>query len=64
MIDTTSYTIYRIYQKEGMTKRFIKGGLSLKEAQAHCNDPETSSKTAKKRRGGCVSEWFDSYTNR
>ena len=58
------YSIYRIYQKEGMKKRFIKRGLTLEQAQTHCNDPETSSKTAKKGRGGCVSEWFDSYTDK
>jgi len=58
------YKIYRLYAKEGMSRRFIKGGLTLEQAQAHCNDPETSSKTAKKGRGGCVSEWFDSYMNK
>ena len=31
--------------------RTIKTGLSLEQAQAHCNDPETSGK-----------DWFDGYT--
>jgi len=38
----------------------IKKGLTLEEAQAHCQDPETSGKTCSdmKKRG----MWFDSYT--
>jgi hypothetical protein len=44
----------------------IKTGLTLGEAQEHCDDPETSSRTATsemareytKRHG----DWFDGYT--
>ncbi len=44
----------------------IKTGLTLEQAQAHCNDPETSSttctKSAGKRRTKLHGKWFDGYT--
>jgi hypothetical protein len=55
------YKIVRSYFKGG--KRTIRTGLTLAEAEAHCNDPQTSSRTAKgkdaytRRRG----PWFDGY---
>lgn len=48
------------------TRRTIKTGLTLEEAQAHCRNPQTSSRTStdsrasKYRRMG-VSAWFDGY---
>ena len=46
-------------------KRTIETGLSLEQAQAHCNDPETSSTTctsaAGRRRTREHGEWFDGY---
>ena len=62
---TTSYKIVRFaFQKESRT---IKTGLTLEEAQEHCEDPETSSRTcsietseaelAKTGHG----TWFDGY---
>ena len=43
----------------------IKRGLTLEEAQAHCKDPETKSKTAKNpiavRRTMEHGTWFDGY---
>lgn len=58
------YKIVRHYQNGG--RRTIDTGLTLKEAQAHCNNPETSSRTATSaaakritRRNG---QWFDGYT--
>ena len=49
------------------SKRTIKSGLTLEQAQAHCGDPETSSSTCTtaaarrigRRHGNC--EWFDGY---
>jgi len=45
--------------------RTIKKGLTLEEAQAHCNDPETSSKTCtradRKRITAKHGPWFDGY---
>jgi len=59
------YKIYRYFQKQGMGRKLIKSGLTLKEAQAHCNDPETSSLTATKGTyKGCKSQWFDGYTDK
>jgi hypothetical protein len=60
-----AYKVERLYFKGG--KRVIDRGLTLEQAQAHCSDPETSSRTcttatgrARTRRMG---EWFDSHTN-
>jgi len=46
-------------------RRTIETGLTLEQAQAHCNDPQTSSKTCTlpyprsiTRKHG---EWFDGY---
>jgi len=55
------YTIYRFYA-DGRNRRLMRKGLTLRQAQEHCSDPETSSKTATKKRGGCNCEWFDGYT--
>jgi len=47
-------------------KRTLETGLTLEQAQAHCSNPETSSRTAmgsaaraRTRRFG---QWFDGYT--
>ncbi len=57
------YKIVRFYQNG--TRRTIKTGLTLAEAQAHCRDPETSSRTATsaaaKRRTRRFGPWFDGY---
>jgi hypothetical protein len=46
-------------------KRTIKKGLTLEEAQAHCQDPETSSRTcteyANVKRTKEKGMWFDGY---
>lgn len=55
-----TYRIVRFYS-DGRARRTIKTGLDLDDAQAHCNDPETSSRTAKKGRGGATCDWFDGY---
>ena len=57
------YKIVRHYQfGEG---EVLETGLTLEEAQAHCNDPETSSKTCTKaeniRRTELHGPWFDGY---
>jgi hypothetical protein len=61
MADT--YKIVRGFFKGG--KRTIKRGLTLEEAQVHCRDPETSSKTCTKaaglRRTRQQGPWFDGY---
>ena len=40
----TTYKIIRFFQEED--NKIIDTGLTLEEAQKHCNDPETSSSTA------------------
>ncbi|NCU41494.1 MAG: hypothetical protein EOM19_02080 [Candidatus Moranbacteria bacterium] len=45
-----TYSIVRFFKKAGKTRKVIKRGLSLKEAQEHCSDPNTS-----------TSEWFEGY---
>lgn len=63
-----SYDIVRFVfgSKDGGT--VIKSGLTLEEAQAHCNDPETSSRTCTseegKRRTEALGPWFDGYRER
>lgn len=66
------YKIIRFYSKVDpqnpsghlLTKRrTMDTGLTLKEAQAHCKDPATSTGnngTARKRKGW---DWFDGYEN-
>lgn len=57
------YKIVRFYLN---SRRVILTGLTLEQAQAHCNDPETSSstctKSAGKRRTKLKGPWFDGYT--
>jgi hypothetical protein len=57
------YKIVRGYMRGG--KRTIATELTLEEAQAHCRDPETSSRTctkaASKRRTQQRGPWFDGY---
>lgn len=51
--------------REGYRNRVIRTGLTLEEAQAHCKDPETASKTATSARVARYTAkrgpWFDGY---
>jgi|TARA_Y100000310_G_scaffold15713_1_gene15793 hypothetical protein len=57
------YKIVRNYKNR--PNQTIKTGLTLEEAQAHCSDPETSSKTgtslASMRVTARMGPWFDGY---
>ena len=57
------YKIVRSFYKGG--KRVIETGLTLEEAQAHCQDPQTSSRTATsakaRRYTAAHGPWFDGY---
>lgn len=59
------YKIVRFFQYAFPNRRIIKTGLTLQEAQAHCGDPETSSKTCtssyRKRYTRDNGPWFDGY---
>lgn len=61
-----TYKIVRHYLNAGINKRVIDTGLTLEEAQAHCSDKETSSRTATGKvaiaRTRKVGPWFDGYT--
>jgi hypothetical protein len=61
----TTYKIVRFFQDSRRQSVTIKTGLTLQEAQAHCNDPETSSRTATsreaRRRTTEAGAWFDGY---
>ena len=61
------YKIIRMYFDSGIPTRTIKTGLTLEEAQAHCSNPETSSRTCKKwtnrKRTERLGAWFDGYAD-
>lgn len=60
-----SYKVIRMYES-GRRSQVMARGMTLEEAQAWCNDPETSSSTATsaeaKRRTARYGRWFDGYT--
>lgn len=62
----TFYSIIRFYRNDDHQSQTIYSGLTLEQAQAHCNDPETSSKTATNApaavRTAKHGPWFDGYT--
>lgn len=64
-VTVDTYKIVRFYRDGSKRPVTIETGLSLEEAQAHCNDPETSSKTATskagKQRTRLHGPWFDGY---
>lgn len=63
MADT--YKAVRFFRDSGR-RVVIATGLTLEEAQAHCNDPETSSSTCTNveglRRTSRSGPWFDGYS--
>lgn len=58
-----TYRIVRMVFKGG--KRVISRGLTLEQAQAHCKDPQTSSRTCTTYDGRMRTKrngpWFDGY---
>jgi len=63
-----SYKIVRYYFNGWPSKcRTIRTGLTLEEAQRHCEDPETSSSTCTTRAGLRRTKergpWFDGYSD-
>lgn len=59
------YRIVRFYRDAEIRRRIVRTGLTLKQAQAHCRNPETSSSTATsytaRRRTARMGAWFDGY---
>lgn len=62
---TERYMIVRFFLR-GSRKPIIARGLTREEAEAHCNDPETSWKTAKGKSARALTRkrgpWFDGMT--
>lgn len=60
-----TYRIVRHYQGNHDSEVIVRG-LTLEQAQDHCNDPETSSSTATGaaalERTERMGAWFDGYT--
>lgn len=59
------YDVVRFFRERPGYEKVIKRNVSLAEARAHCNDPETSSATATNRaavqRTRKHGPWFDGY---
>ncbi len=60
------YKVVRMFfDYENHRRRTIKSGLTLEQAQAHCSNPETSSRTAKSAKARRYTRlhgpWFDGY---
>lgn len=60
-----TYRIVRFFQRDDLGREVIATGLTLEEAQGHCEDPETSSSTATgpeaaARTAECGA-WFDGW---
>jgi hypothetical protein len=64
--DEPTYSVWCYYQDDAHSKTFIDGGLTLEEAKAICNDPDTSSRTTTtaegKRRTRDRGAWFYGFT--
>lgn len=65
----TKYKIIRFYYSGGpggISSRTVLTGLTLEQAQAHCQHPETSSSTAtgnwETQHTELFGPWFDGYT--
>jgi hypothetical protein len=61
----STYRIVRMFQNPSIRSKVIKRGLTLEEAQSHCRNPETSSRTATGTDAQCYTlaygAWFDGY---
>lgn len=59
------YRIVRHYRDTYPSRRIIRNGVSLEEAQRPCKDPETSSSTCTNKAGRArtrrLGAWFDGY---
>ncbi len=62
----TTYKIIRKFQRSDVENKVLQTGVTLEEAEAHCEDPETSSRTAKSKEAKKITEkygdWFDCWT--
>lgn len=60
----TNYIVFRVFA-DGRPSQVIKKDLTLAEAQAHCNDKETSASTCTTKEGIARTKkyglWMDMY---
>lgn len=60
-----TYKVVRFYYNCSIKNQVIKERLTLEEAQSHCKNPETSSRTCRKpvnvKRTGKFGPWFDGF---
>lgn len=59
-----TYKVVRVFFQKDL-KKTLATGLTLEQAQEHCSDPETSSKTCTKPNNKKLTKeqgpWFDAY---
>lgn len=62
------YNVVRFYFNRPGRRRIIRERVTLAEAQAHCQNPNTSSSTCTDRAGKArtrrIGRWFDGYEMR
>ena len=62
-LEDPTYTIVRHFRHGGNAT--VAEGLTLQEAKAHCNDPDSSSRTCTTDSGNALTDergpWFDGY---
>ena len=60
-----TYKVIRMFESDDYETEILARGLTLEEAQAHCNSPETSSSTAQSSEATArtfkFGRWFDGY---
>ncbi len=65
-MDSKLYNIVRWYSNAKIRRRVIEYNLTLEQAQAHCDDPQTSASTCTSKAGIArtrnIGFWFDGYT--
>ena len=61
-----TYKIVRMFFDDDVPSKTMKRGLTLEQAQSHCQDKETSSSTCEGIEGiqykQMYGKWFDAYT--
>lgn len=62
----STYKVIRFFREDSSLNHVVFTGMTLEEAQLHCNDPETSSSTAIGKETTAITEefgdWFDGWT--
>lgn len=60
-----TYKIRRFYQRDSVPTETVMHGLTLEQAQEHCDDPENSSRTCTAAEGHERTErfgaWFEGF---